>query len=292
MSPWIRLARLDKPTGYWLLLFPGWWSVALNTPHGQWPSLKLMILFFAGAVVMRAAGCCVNDVADREFDRRTERTRARPVACGEISVKAALIFAALLTLAGLLIVWQMGLPAVLCAAASLPLILAYPFMKRVTWWPQAFLGVTFNWGALVGSAAAAGTLTLPALILYVAGFFWTLGYDTIYAFQDIGDDEKTGVKSTARRLGRKARRWVSLWYGIFWLLLIAAGHAAQLGFGFYVGMGIVFLELTAQLNLWRMKDPHSSLTAFRANTILGWYALFSILAGLASPAIPFHHFSL
>ncbi|MBI3418705.1 MAG: UbiA family prenyltransferase [Proteobacteria bacterium] len=162
LQPYARLARLDKPTGYWLLVFPAWWSMALNSPHGRGPDFKLMLLFFLGAVVMRAAGCAVNDVYDRKFDSKVARTKTRPVASGEIGVAAALVFAVVLSLIGLAIVWQMGVLPTILAAASLPLILFYPLMKRFTWWPQAFLGLTFNWGVLVGSAAVTGSVTLPA----------------------------------------------------------------------------------------------------------------------------------
>ncbi|HVY13546.1 MAG TPA: 4-hydroxybenzoate octaprenyltransferase [Alphaproteobacteria bacterium] len=277
-----RLARLDKPTGIWLLLFPAWWSQLLNTAHGGPVDAMLMLMFFIGSVAMRAAGCAVNDVLDRELDRKVARTKTRPVASGEISVAGALIFAGVMTLIGLAVVSQMGPLALILAAASLPLVLIYPLMKRFTWWPQAFLGLTFNWGALVASAALKNDITFPSLILYAAGFFWTLGYDTVYAFQDAGDDVKAGIKSTARLLGLNARKWVGFWYGLFWILLVAAGLATHMGIGFYVGMSLTLFEIATLIRLWRMDDAHSSLGIFRANTLLGWCVVFSFVAGLFS----------
>jgi 4-hydroxybenzoate polyprenyltransferase len=282
LSAYIRLARLDKPTGYWLLLFPAWWSQLLHSPQGQWPDFYLMLLFFLGAVVMRAAGCVINDVYDRKIDREVARTRSRPVASGEIKVPMALAFAGALTLVGLLIVLQMGTAAFLLAAASLPLILIYQLMKRFTFWPQAFLGLTFNWGALVAGAAMTGVVSFPAVLIYVACFFWTLAYDTIYAFQDVRDDSKAGVKSTARLLGKKARGWVGLWYVLLWIFLVAAGLAAHMGFGFYVGMALTLFEIAVLMRLWKPEDEHNNAELFRANTLLGWFVLFSLIAGLFS----------
>lgn len=241
-----------------------------------------MLLFFVGAVVMRGAGCTINDILDRKFDAQVERTKNRPVASGEISVVAALIFAACLTLIGLTVVLQMGQLAFILALASIPLILIYPLMKRFTWWPQAFLGITFNWGALMGAAAVTNTIPLPAIILYIAGFFWTLGYDTIYAFQDIRDDPKAGIKSTARLLETNARKWVGFFYAIFWVLLVTAGYMTNLGIGFYVGMALTLFEIATIVRLWRVEDAHSSLGMFKANTMLGWCVLFSLIAGLFS----------
>jgi 4-hydroxybenzoate polyprenyltransferase len=282
LSAFARLARLDKPTGYWLLLFPAWWSQALNTPLGHGPNAWLMFLFFVGSVVMRAAGCTINDVYDRKLDAKVARTKSRPVASGEISVPAAIVFAVVLTLIGLAVVWQMGMKALIYAAASLPLILIYPLMKRLTWWPQAFLGITFNWGVLVGAAATAGVIHLPTFFLYLACFCWTLAYDTIYAFQDVADDPKAGIKSTARLL-KKPRAFVGLWYGLFWVLLLVAGLTAKLGFFFYLGMALALFEIDRLMRYWKSDDAKSCLETFRANTLLGWCVLFALIAGLLSP---------
>lgn len=279
MNPYFQLMRLDKPVGYWLLLFPGWWAIALATPHGQLPDWRLMALFFIGAVVMRGAGCIVNDLADRELDKKVARTATRPLASGAVKPWQAIALALFLTLIGLIIALVLKPLALLVAAASLPFIIAYPFMKRITWWPQVFLGFTFNWGVLLGTAAVTGTLTLSALVLYLASVFWTLGYDTIYAFQDIADDEKAGIKSSARRLGAAAPKWVGFFYGLFWVGAVAAGAFAYLGLGFYIGMALVLRAIVEELQFWRMQDAHSSLVMFKANAVIGGMLLAAIIAG-------------
>ena len=190
LRPFAVLARWDRPIGTWLLLWPCWWAVALAP---GWPDLKLLALFAIGAVAMRGAGCVINDLADRDLDARVERTRHRPLASGRLTTGEALAFLALQLLVGLLVLLSFNRFTILLGLASLPLVIVYPLMKRVTWWPQAFLGVTFNWGALVGWSAVTGDLAAPALTLYVAGFLWTLGYDTIYAHQDKADDAVIGV---------------------------------------------------------------------------------------------------
>lgn len=280
---WLRdyavLARLDRPAGFMLLFFPCVWGLVLATPASVLPNGVHAVLFFLGAVIMRAAGCAINDVVDRNLDCHVARTRIRPVASGAIPVSHALVFAALLCLLGLALVLQMGRAATITAACSLPLIVLYPFMKRVTWWPQAFLGITFNWGVLCGTAAALGGIGLPALLLYAACFFWTLGYDTIYAFQDREDDAHIGIKSTARLFEEKARKWVGFFYGLFFLLLLLAGASAQTGYGFYIASGAVCVQLLAQLKNWRMDDPASSLAVFKSNIVTGWVVLAALLLG-------------
>ncbi|MFO1072057.1 MAG: 4-hydroxybenzoate octaprenyltransferase [Geminicoccaceae bacterium] len=200
-----------------------------------------------GAVAMRGAGCTVNDLADRRFDRQVARTRNRPLAAGRIGTRGALAFVAAQTAVGALVLLALNLPAALVAVASLPLIVTYPFMKRVTYWPQAFLGITFNWGVLVGHAAITGTLGLPALLLYAAGFFWTLGYDTLYAHQDKEDDALIGVKSTALLLGERTPRWLVLFYGLMLAFAAAAAIAAGKGWPFWPGLAVVALLLGRQL---------------------------------------------
>ncbi|OYU14504.1 MAG: 4-hydroxybenzoate polyprenyltransferase [Alphaproteobacteria bacterium PA4] len=211
VQPYARLARLDRPAGSWLLFWPCAWGVALaDGLVMDWP---LILWFGLGSIVMRAAGCVWNDIIDRDLDAQVERTRARPVASGAVSVKRALLFAILLSLIGLIVVLQLRPLAQGVAIASLGLVAAYPFMKRITWWPQAWLGLTFNWGALVGFVAI--TDPGPALAaLYAGGIAWTLGYDTIYALQDIEDDALAGIKSSARALGPRARGGVAGFYGL------------------------------------------------------------------------------
>ncbi len=199
LMPYAQLMRLDRPIGTWLLLIPCWWGVTLACP--KIPNIWFMVLFALGAVVMRGAGCVVNDIYDRNLDKQVERTRTRPLASGEVQLWQALVFLVLLLVIGFGILllfnhFTMGL-----GVSSLLLVFTYPAMKRISWWPQLFLGFTFNWGALMGWSAVTNNLSISVILLYIAGVFWTLGYDTIYAYQDRNDDERVGVKSTARFLG-------------------------------------------------------------------------------------------
>jgi 4-hydroxybenzoate polyprenyltransferase len=276
LRPYAVLARWDRPIGSWLLLLPGWWALAL-APGG--PDLRLVALFALGAVAMRGAGCVVNDLIDRDLDARVERTRQRPLASGHLGVPQALAFLALQSLVGALVLLAFDGFAVGLALASLPLIVIYPLMKRVTWWPQAFLGITFNWGALVGWAAATGELAAPALLLYAAGFFWTLGYDTIYAHQDKTDDALIGIRSTARRLGAATPRWLWGFYGVTLALLAAAGWSAGLGPGFYLLLPAVAGHFAWQIRTLELDDPRSCLRRFRSNRDLGLLVCLAILAG-------------
>jgi len=217
--PYARLARLDRPAGSWLLFWPCGWGLALG--GGLIEHWWLLPLFGIGAVAMRGAGCVYNDIVDRDLDRQVARTRDRPVASGRVSVCAAWVWLMILALCALPVLLALPTLAAGVAVASLALVAAYPFMKRVTWWPQAWLGLTFNWGVLVGWLAVAAPA--PAMfLLYAAGVFWTLGYDTIYALQDIEDDALAGIKSSARALGSRARAGVVVFYAISAMLLAAA----------------------------------------------------------------------
>ncbi|MGE5545892.1 MAG: 4-hydroxybenzoate octaprenyltransferase [Solirubrobacterales bacterium] len=277
VRPYLRLMRLDRPIGTWLLLFPCWWSAALAAP--SWPSLWLFILFAIGAVVMRGAGCTVNDIADHRFDAQVERTRARPIPSGAVSVKQAAAFLALQLLVGLAVLVQLDRFAILLGVASLLLVFPYPFMKRITYWPQAWLGLTFNWGALVGWAAVRGTLEAPAVALYVAGLFWTLGYDTIYAHQDKEDDALIGVKSTALRLGDATPSWLIGFYGAALALIALAGYLAGLSWPFYPLLGVAALQLVWQIRDVDIDDGADCLDKFKSNRVFGWALLAAIVAG-------------
>jgi len=205
LRPYLRLARLDRPIGTWLLLLPCWWATAMAAPG--WPDPWFLGLFAVGALVMRGAGCTVNDIADREFDKKVARTAGRPIASGQVSVAQALAFLALQLGIGLAVLLQFNGYTVILGVSSLALVAIYPFAKRVTYWPQFVLGLTFNWGALVGWAAVTGGLEAPAVLLYAAGILWTMGYDTIYAHQDKEDDVLIGVKSTALKFGAATGSW-------------------------------------------------------------------------------------
>lgn len=276
--PYIRLARLDRPVGTWLLLLPALWAVAafaVDVRHALW----LALLFALGAVVMRSAGCVVNDMLDRDFDAQVERTRTRPLASGQISMKQAGFFLAALLLGGLLILVQMNGLTILLGLFSGLLVGLYPLMKRLTWWPQAFLGITFNWGVLMGAAAITSALPLSAWLMYLAGIFWTLGYDTIYAHQDKDDDEMIGVKSTARRLGADSPRWIAGFYALQVLALAGAGVLLHLGYGFYPLLALVAFHLFRQLKGWNMDHPADCLARFKANRDTGFLILLAIVAG-------------
>lgn len=277
VSPYLRLMRLHQPVGIWLLLWPCWWSITLASA-GQ-PSLLLMAYFAAGAVLMRSAGCIINDMADREFDKQVERTKTRPLASGELSMTQASALLAVLLAASAVIAWQLGITVMLWAVLSLLPVATYPFMKRISWWPQFFLGLTFNWGALMGWAAVTGDVTPPALALYIGSLFWTLGYDTIYAHQDKHDDARIGVKSTALRLGSATRRAVALFYLLAMLSWLAAGWLAGCGLFFFIGMLAVQLHFGWQLCKVDLDDSASCRRIFVSNTTMGWMLLAAIFFG-------------
>ncbi len=275
LAPYARLARLDRPIGTWLLLFPGWWSLTMAAPAK--PDLWLMALFAVGALLMRGAGCSFNDIVDREFDGRVARTATRPIPSGAVSVRAAAIFLGLQLLLALIILLQMNGLTIALGAGSLALVATYPFMKRITYWPQAFLGLTFNWGALLGWAAATGRLEAPAFLLYAGGIAWTLFYDTIYAHQDKEDDALIGVKSTALKLGASTRPWLILFAVVALGFWIAAFAAAGLGWAAYLGLAAAGLLFAYQIRATNFDDPADCLAKFRAHRWLGWMLLAGIL---------------
>jgi 4-hydroxybenzoate polyprenyltransferase len=317
-KPWLKLGRFDRPVGIWLLLLPGWQGIALalaqNRATPDLYDLWLFVAFGLGACLMRAAGCAFNDIVDRDIDRRVARTAARPVASGQISVKQAGAFIIACSLIAFLILLTLGGTAILLGFGSLALVAAYPFMKRITWWPQAWLGLTFNWGALMGFAAAFALtdkaamasriireMGLPpatdaylvsgpqdyqaALFLYLGGVFWTLGYDTIYALQDIEDDAMVGVKSTARRLGSNVGRGVAIFYGLAVICAGLAGINAGLWPGFLIGLAAYALHLVWQV--WRLRpdDGALALRLFKSNRDAGMILLAAIAAGALSVSL-------
>ncbi len=277
VRPYLRLMRLDRPIGTWLLLFPCWWSIALATPG--WPDWQMFVLFGVGAVIMRGAGCVINDIADRDFDGSVERTRARPIPSGDVSVRQALLFLGFLLLLGLGILLTFNPFAIVVGVASLALVVPYPLMKRITYWPQAWLGLTFNWGALLGWAAVTGTLSASAFLLYAAGLFWTLGYDTIYAHQDKEDDILIGVKSTALRLGNATRPWLFVFYGLAMALITASGWMAGKGMAFYAFLIPAAAHLVWQAVSVKIDNSSDCLQKFKSNRWFGWLLLAGIVAG-------------
>ena len=287
--PYLRLMRLDRPIGTWLLLLPCWWGMALASSAGLaegglwWPNLWQMALFAAGAIVMRGAGCTINDILDRDFDALVARTRTRPIPSGEITVPRALAFLVAQFAVALLILLQFNGPTIWLGVASLALVFPYPLMKRITWWPQLFLGLTFNWGALIGWIAVTGSAApagmIPAVILYAAGICWTLGYDTIYAHQDKADDALIGVKSTALRLGDASRAWIAGFYVLTVLGIAAAAQSAGLAAWFLPPLAVATLQLAWQVARWDPDDPADCLRMFKSNRAFGLLVMVGLIAG-------------
>ncbi|PCI51536.1 MAG: 4-hydroxybenzoate octaprenyltransferase [Alphaproteobacteria bacterium] len=274
--PYLQLMRADRPIGTWLLLWPCLWSIALAS---KTPALTYMVLFSIGAFVMRGAGCVVNDLADRKYDAMVERTKGRPLPSGRVSVWQAFVFLGALCLIGMIILLQLNEFTIWLGIASLGLIVIYPFMKRITYWPQIVLGLTFNWGALMGWAAVTGSLAWPALLLYGGGIFWTLGYDTIYAHQDKEDDALIGVKSTALRLRENTPRWLVFFYGAMLTGFVLAGYMAGIGMAYYMGLTIVAGHCLWQIRSLKMEDSKNCLKRFKSNHHLGFIMFMAIIAG-------------
>lgn len=288
MSPdfalgYLQLMRADRPIGTWLLLWPCLWSIMIASHYygdaSFIPNWQLMLLFTVGAFVMRGAGCAVNDLWDREADAMVERTKGRPLPSGRVSVFGALIFLGILCLIGLLILLQLNLFTIYVGAASLILVIIYPLMKRITYWPQFILGLTFNWGALLGWTAVSGEIKLPAVILYIAGVFWTLGYDTIYAHQDKEDDIEVGVKSTALRLAENTHKWLTGFYLLCFTLILTAGYLSGLGMLFFITMAAAGAHLAYQLKKLDIDDRELCLKLFQSNHHFGALVFISMLLG-------------
>ena len=298
LKPWLKLGRFDRPIGIWLLLLPGWQGIALALgQYRKTPDLYdawLVVGFAIGACLMRAAGCAFNDIVDRDIDAQVARTAQRPIPSGQIEVKHAWAFVIGCSLVSLLILLTLNWTAILLGVGSLALVAAYPFMKRITWWPQAWLGLTFNWGALMGYAAAGGfanaagisefigglaVLIWSGLWLYVAGVFWTLGYDTIYALQDIEDDAMVGVKSSARRLGGAARRGIAIFYAAAFGFALLVGTSSGLGPLFYGVLIAYAAHLIWQVRALRLDNATLALRLFKSNREAGLILVAAIALG-------------
>jgi 4-hydroxybenzoate polyprenyltransferase len=276
-QPWRNygyLMRLDRPIGTWLLLLPAWWALALTGLN-----LWYIFLFSLGAIIMRGAGCVINDLWDRDFDKQVERTKNRPLASGAVNPREALLLLTALLLLGFLILSLFNSFAILIGALSLVLIVTYPLMKRVTWWPQAFLGFTFNWGILLGAAVATGELPAWVWPLYAAGILWTLGYDTIYAHADTADDALVGVKSSARKLGAQSKKWVSGFYAGAGFMLVLTGAAAGLDGSFYLIIALVALQVSHLIWTWRPDDPADCILCFKTNRLTGLLVFAAFVSG-------------
>jgi 4-hydroxybenzoate polyprenyltransferase len=269
--PYLRLARLDRPIGSWLLLIPCWWSAALAAMAARAlsPNLAHLVLFFVGAFAMRGAGCTWNDIVDRDLDRGVERTRSRPIPSGQVSVTEALVFLAAQALTGLAVLLQFNLFAIITGIASLGIVAVYPFMKRITSWPQIVLGLAFSWGALMGWAAAFGRLDVAPLVLYAGAIAWVIGYDTIYAHQDREDDALIGIKSTALLFGDRTRPILAVFYGLAVILIGVAGMLAGAGALFWLGLTAFAAHLAWQIARLDIGDPGLCLALFKSNRDAG-----------------------
>ncbi len=274
LQGYARLARLDRPIGTWLLMFPCWWSIALVEP-----SAWLFALFGLGALAMRGAGCTYNDIIDRDFDAAVARTADRPIPSGQVTTKQAVAFMVLQLGLSFWILLQLAPTAIWLGVASLVLVFTYPLMKRVTWWPQFFLGLAFNWGALMGYAAAADALAPAAVLLYIGGIFWTLGYDTIYAHQDKEDDALIGIKSSALRLGGATRPALYAFYAAAIALFAGAGVAAERDIVFFGFLAAGAVQLFWQAARGNFDDPADCMAKFKSNRLFGWLLLAGILLG-------------
>ncbi|WP_029583294.1 4-hydroxybenzoate octaprenyltransferase [Bradyrhizobium sp. URHD0069] len=281
--PYLRLSRLDRPIGSWLLLMPCWWSAALAAGvAGSIGQLPLAIaLFFIGAFVMRGAGCTWNDITDRDLDALVERTRSRPIPAGQVSVPQAMAFLVVQALIGLAVLVQFNRFAVATGIASLAIVAVYPFMKRITWWPQIVLGLAFSWGALMGFAVMQGRIDATALALYAGSIAWVIGYDTIYAHQDAEDDALIGIKSTARLFGERTHQALMVFYALAVVLIGVALVLAGARWPAWTGLAAFALHLAWQIRRLEISDPALCLRIFKSNREAG----LLLFAGLLADAV-------
>jgi 4-hydroxybenzoate polyprenyltransferase len=287
LAPFLRLARADRPIGFFLLALPCFWSVALagRSVGEAYPDPWLLVLFAAGALVMRAAGCTYNDLIDRDIDAQVARTRGRPLPSGQITPRSAFIFMLVLCLIGLVVLLSFNSTTIWLGLGVIPIVALYPFVKRFSHWPQVVLGIAFNWGALLGWPAVLGRLDWPAVVLYAGAVAWTIGYDTIYAHQDREDDDLIGLKSTALKFGRATKAWLALLYAIAWLAIVAAGIMAHAGTAFLLVMMAAAAQLAWQIATLDIDDPENCLERFRSNRDFGVIVLAAILIDMALAAI-------
>jgi 4-hydroxybenzoate polyprenyltransferase len=268
--PYLRLARLDRPIGSWLLLMPCWWSVGLAAVHARSQvNVWHLLLFFIGAFAMRGAGCTWNDIVDRDLDSQVERTRSRPIPSGQVTVASAAAFLMLQALVGLAVLLQFNRFTIYVGFASLAVVAIYPFMKRITYWPQIVLGLAFSWGALMGWPATFARLDLPALLLYAGAISWVIGYDTIYAHQDREDDALIGIKSTALLFRERTKPMLELFYALAVALIALAGWSAGAGLLFALGLLAFATHLAWQIARLDVDDPINCLVVFKSNRDAG-----------------------
>ena len=278
----IDLTRLKKPIGYMLLFWPCAWGLTLAYDFSKNLNIYFfyLSLFFLGSVLMRSAGCIVNDILDKEFDKKVSRTKNRPIASGEVSVKLGLVYVIFLCFLALFVLLNFNSLTIIMALGSMPLAFTYPLMKRYTYWPQLFLGITFNYGLILGWICVKNQIDLVPIIFYLGAIFWTLGFDTIYGYQDIKDDEIIGVKSTSIKFKKNPKLFLTICYLIFTMSLIAIGFFMEFSTLFYFFLLVPILHLFFyQINNFNFKNPKNSLKIFKTNNILGFVILFNILIG-------------
>ena len=282
LNLFIELTRLKKPIGFMLLFWPCAWGLTLAYDFSNNLNYYFfyLTLFFLGSVLMRSAGCIVNDILDKEFDKKVSRTKNRPIASGKISVKLALTYVVFLCFIALLVLLNFNTFTIILALCSMPLAFSYPLMKRYTYWPQLFLGITFNYGLILGWVCIANEIELVPIILYIGAIFWTLGFDTIYGYQDIKDDEIIGVKSTSIKFKKNPKLFLIICYSIFMISLITVGFFMMFSpmFYFFLAIPVLHLFLYQIYNL-NSKDPRNSLKIFQTNNLLGAIVLCNILIG-------------
>jgi 4-hydroxybenzoate polyprenyltransferase len=284
--PYLRLSRLDRPIGSWLLLLPCWWSCALAAiaTHNT-ASVVQLALFFVGAFAMRGAGCTYNDIVDRDLDASVERTRSRPIPSGQVSVFSAGVFLVAQALVGFAVLLSFNVFTIGLGIASLAIVAVYPFMKRITYWPQIVLGLAFSWGALMGWAAAFARLDAPALLLYAGAIAWVIGYDTIYAHQDREDDALIGIKSTALLFGERTKPLLALFYGLAVVLVGVAGLISSAGLVFAIGLLAFAAHLGWQIARLDIADPNRCLALFKSNRDAGLILFAGLLLDAALPRL-------
>ena len=282
LNLFIELTRLKKPIGFMLLFWPCAWGVTLaydfSNSLGEY--FFYLILFFTGSVLMRSAGCIVNDISDKEFDKKVERTKNRPIASKKVSIKLAIFYVLILCALAFLVLINFNNLTIVLALGSMPLAFTYPLMKRFTYWPQLFLGITFNYGLILGWTAVQSEINLVAVIFYFGAIFWTLGFDTIYGYQDIKDDEIIGVKSTSIKFKQNPKLFLSLCYMIFTISLIIVGFFMKFKFLYYVFLLVpIFNMFFLQIKNFRIEDPANCLSLFKKNNFLGFLILSCIILG-------------
>ncbi len=282
MNHFVELTRLKKPIGYMLLFWPCSWGLTLAYDFSNNLSLYIfyLILFFLGSVLMRSAGCIVNDIVDKDFDKKVSRTKYRPIASGKVSVKVGLIYTSTLCFLALLVLINFNWHTILLALGSMPLAFSYPLMKRFTYWPQLFLGITFNYGLILGWTCIKEGIEIVPIVLYVGAIFWTLAYDTIYGFQDIKDDEIIGIKSTSIKFKKNPKLFLLLCYSVFIVSLFTLGILMSFSYIFYFFMLLLIAHLFFyQIYNFNFQSPKSCLKIFKSNNFLGFMILINLIIG-------------